>query len=84
MRIAKFNKFIKLKTAANILKDEGKIENREPGEEIPIGLLNEDVAKAIQMPENGKSAGVDKIPAEIPRYMTCSTSSIALSPSVTD
>ena len=58
------NVYYKLKTDANIWKNEDDIENREAGE-API--LKEEVEKAIHMPKNGKSPGVDNISAEILR-----------------
>ena len=55
----------KLKTDASILKSEGDVENRQTGES---SILKEEVEKAIRMLKDGKSPGVENIPAEILKH----------------
>ena len=53
------------KTDANILRSGDDVENRETGDS-PI--LKEEVEKAARMLKDGKSPGVDNIPAEILKH----------------
>ena len=55
----------KLRTNARTLKNEDSIENREKGE---ASIHEEEVEKAKRMWKNGKSPGVDNIPAEFLKY----------------
>ena len=47
---------------ARILKSEDDVENRETGDST---ILKQEVEKAVRMLKDGKSSGVDNIPAEI-------------------
>ena len=55
----------KLKTEASILKSEDDVENRETGES-PIPKEEEE--KAVRTLKDGKSPGVDNIPADILKH----------------
>ena len=55
----------KLKTDASIVKSEDDVENRETEDLL---ILEEDIAKAVRMLKDGKSPGVDNIPAEILKH----------------
>ena len=55
----------KLKTDANILRSGDDVENRETGDS---SVLKEEVEKALGMLKDGKSPGVDNIPAYILKH----------------